>query len=147
MVSGMVPADQDRAPDGIPSGAVWVVEDEPASADLAVDMCSAAGVSASVFPSPAPFLEAIDAGGAPQALVLDWRLEHELSAALFMATRHRFPSLPVIYWTGSVSTALPTMIRDDRHTIVVQKADGAGAFERALDWALKGSEAAGGPAQ
>ena len=37
---------------------------------------------------------------APVAVILDWRLEHELSAALFLATRHRYPRMPVIYWTG-----------------------------------------------
>ena len=53
-----------------------------------------------------------------------------------MATRHRFPRLPVIYWTGSPSANLPSMIRDDPWTRVIDKAGGATSFEEALAWAL-----------
>ncbi|MFN2483813.1 MAG: hypothetical protein ABR509_02595 [Candidatus Limnocylindria bacterium] len=116
---------------------IWIVEDEPAAAALAADICEAGDVGSHVFRSPLPFLRAFRDGRAPSAIVLDWRLEHELTAALFMATRHRFPELPVIYWTGSDRETLPAMITDDPMTIVVEKTDGAGRFEAALDWALR----------
>jgi DNA-binding NtrC family response regulator len=118
-------------------GRVWIVEDEPAAAQLAAELCAGAGVEASLFSGPVPYLDALRNGSAPLAVVLDWRLERELSAALFLATRHRHPELPVIYWTGSVSTALPAMIREDAHTVVVDKAEGAVPFERAVAWALE----------
>jgi DNA-binding NtrC family response regulator len=117
---------------------IWIVEDEPAAAALAAELCESCGATASVFREPLPFLTALRAEeDTPLAVVLDWRLEHELSAALFLATRHRHPQTPVIYWTGSVSASLPTMVRDDPLTVVVDKADGAVAFERALSWALE----------
>lgn len=122
-------------------GSVWVVEDEPAAADLAEELCREQGVTASVFPAPLPYLAALRDASQPVAVVLDWRLERELSAALFMATRHRFASVPVIYWTGSIASLLPAMIREDAMTVVVDKADGATAFERALAWALGLAEA------
>ena len=115
---------------------VWIVEDEPAAATLALDMCEAFGAEASVFRAPLAYLAALRGPGAPMAVVLDWRLENELSAALFLATRHRYPSMPVIYWTASAPSRLPAMIRDDQSTMVVDKADGADSFERALTWAL-----------
>jgi CheY-like chemotaxis protein len=116
--------------------AVWVVEDEPSVAELAADLCDAGGARASLFRSALPFLRAFREVPPPAAIVLDWRLEHELSAALFMATRHRFPRLPVIYWTGSEASSLPTMIREDPCTVIVDKADGTAAFDGALRWAL-----------
>ena len=122
---------------------VWIVEDEPAAAALAVDMCSSAGLQPTVFSAPLPFLAALRDEAGPRAVILDWRLERELSAALFMATRHRHPRLPVIYWTGSLSSALPAMIRDDALTVVVEKGDGAGPFERAIAWAIDVGPGAG----
>ncbi|HET7686835.1 MAG TPA: hypothetical protein VFM19_10545 [Candidatus Limnocylindria bacterium] len=119
-----------------PRPTIWIVEDEPPAAELAVELCAATGAEASVFRSALPFLRAFREAPPPRAIVLDWRLEHELSAALFMATRHRFPRLPVIYWTGSPSTSLPAMIVDDPATLVIDKAGGAVAFEAALAWAL-----------
>ncbi len=116
--------------------AIWIVEDEPPAAELAVELCVATGAEASVFRSALPFLRAFREAPPPQAIVLDWRLEHELSAALFMATRHRFPRMPVIYWTGSPSANLPSMILDDPWTQVIDKAGGANAFEEAISWAL-----------
>ena len=122
---------------GEPSAAaVWIVEDEPAAAALAADLCRAFGAEAVIFRAPLPFLAALRGMPRPSVVVLDWRLEHELSAALFLATRHRYPDLPVVYWTGSVATSLPAMIRDDSHTTVVDKAAGSSAFDAALDWAL-----------
>ena len=116
---------------------VWIVEDEPAAARLAADLCGSLGAQPSLFHSALPFLRAFRGVQAPAAVVLDWRLEHELSAALFMATRHRFPSLRVIYWTGSRAAALPAMVREDPRTRVVDKAEGSGPFEQALRWALE----------
>ncbi len=116
---------------------VWIVEDEPASATLAAELCEGWGAQVSVFRAPLPFLAALRDRSQPTAVVLDWRLEHELSAALFLATRHRYPRLPVIYWTGHAAGALPSMITDDAHTTVVDKAEGTEPFERALDWASR----------
>jgi DNA-binding NtrC family response regulator len=121
----------------------WIVEDEPAAASLAADLCAEQGAAASVFPLPLPYLTALRSDPPPAVVVLDWRLEHELSAALFLATRHRHPRLPIIYWTGSVRGALPSMIQDDRYTIVVDKAAGTGEFEDALAWALDDEQAPG----
>lgn len=115
---------------------VWIVEDEPAASALAADLCVACGAEPSVYRAPLPFLAALRSGVRPDAVVLDWRLEHELSAALFMATRHRFPDVPVVYWTGSRGDALPVMIRGDARTVVVNKAAGSRAFESALASAL-----------
>ena len=115
---------------------VWIVEDEPTAAELAAELCASADVSASIFRSGPPFLAALRDGAEPRAVVLDWRLEHELSAALFLATRHRFPTVPVMYWTGSPLLALPAMIREDPLTQFVDKGGGSAAFERALQWAL-----------
>jgi DNA-binding NtrC family response regulator len=114
---------------------VWIVEDEPASATLAAELCEGWGAAVSVFRTPLPFLAALRDRSQPAAVVLDWRLEHELSAALFLATRHRYPSLPVIYWTGHTSAPLPSMITEDMRTTVVEKAAGTEPFERALEWA------------
>ena len=122
---------------------VWIVEDEPAAAELAADLCSSAGLRPTVFSAPLPFLAALRDDVRPRAVILDWRLEREFSAALFLATRHRHPRLPVIYWTGSVSTALPAMIRDDAMTVVVEKGDGAVPFERAIAWAIDAAPAIG----
>lgn len=118
-----------------PQPRVWIVEDDAAAAALAADLCEAWGAGASVFRAPLPYLAALRESVPPMAVILDWRLEHELSAALFLATRHRYSQLPVIYWTGSTASALPSMITDDALTTVVLKADGAAAVERALDWA------------
>ncbi len=114
---------------------VWIVEDEPAAAALAAELCTSCGADPHVYRTPLPFLVALRSTQPPDAVVLDWRLERELSAALFLATRHRYPRLPVVYWTGSTD-ALPATVRDDGSTRIVDKADGAAAFERAVTWAL-----------
>ncbi len=119
---------------------VWIVEDEPAAAMLALELCAAGGASASIFRRPLTFLAALRSSGPPTAVVLDWRLEHELSAALFLATRHRHPGLPVIYWTGSTLGALPAMISEDPWAMIVDKAAGTAPFEEALAWALAATE-------
>jgi len=120
---------------------VWIVEDEPDAAALAAELCLSSNSEPLVFRTALPFLVALQSSSPPDAVVLDWRLERELSAALFMATRHRYPNLPVVYWTGTTD-ALPGMVRDDRTTRVVDKADGAAAFERAIEWALEAVESA-----
>ena len=119
---------------------VWIVEDEPASATLAAELCEGWGAQVSVFRAPLPFLASLRDRSQPTAVVLDWRLEHELSAALFLATRHRYPTLPVIYWTGHTAAALPSMITEDAQTTVVDKAAGTEPFERALEWAIGGGD-------
>jgi FixJ family two-component response regulator len=122
-----------------PTRVVWIVDDEPHAAELAADLCTAAGLRSLIFGSHQPYLDALRDREAPFAVVLDWRLENQLSAGVFMATRHRFPELPIIYWTASTSTDLPDMIRDDPATAVVDKARGNGAFERALAWVVNGA--------
>ena len=115
---------------------VWIVEDEPDAAALAGELCLSCGAEPVIYRAPLPFLAALRSTEPPHAVVLDWRLEHELSAALFLATRHRYPDLPVVYWTGSPCDALPVMIREDARTVVVDKAAGTAAFESALTDAL-----------
>jgi CheY-like chemotaxis protein len=115
---------------------VWVVEDEPAAATLAAELCEQGGAVPTLFRDPLPYLSALRRTEPPTAIVLDWRLEHELSAALFLATRHRHPRLPVVFWTGSAPELLPAMIRADERTRIVDKAAGTSAFEDALAWAL-----------
>ena len=115
---------------------IWIVEDEPAAALLAADLCEANGIVATIFRVPLPFLTALRTLPPPDIVILDWRLERELSAALFLATRHRYPSMPVIYWTGSASSSLPSMICDDGWTRIVDKAAGTASFDDAITWAL-----------
>lgn len=115
---------------------VWIVEDEPAAATLAAELCEQGGAAPTVFRAPLPYLAALRGVEEPAAVILDWRLEHELSAALFLATRHRHPAVPVMYWTGSTPESLPAMIRADEHTRIVDKASGTVGFEAALAWAL-----------
>jgi FixJ family two-component response regulator len=114
----------------------WIVDDEPAAATLAADLCAARGAAASVYRLPLPFLTDLRSGPSPDVIVLDWRLENELSAALFMAVRHRYPRMPIIFWTGSRADALPDMVQADRYAVVVDKASGSAPFEDALSWAL-----------
>jgi CheY-like chemotaxis protein len=120
-------------------GAAWplvgVVEDDPAAAALAADVCRGMGARAALFTSPTPFLRAFK-DEAPLAVVLDWRLGHEVGAAAFMAIRHRFPAVPVVCWTASSPDTLPAMLHRDPVTRVVDKAAGLAAFEAALTWAL-----------
>lgn len=124
---------------GVVRPRVWIVEDEPSAATLAAELCEAGGADPVVYRATLPYLSALRDAARPAAVILDWRLEHELSAALYMATRHRHPEMPVIYWTGSPRRSLPAMIRDDGLTRVVDKADGTEAFDAALTWALTGT--------
>lgn len=132
-------------PEPLPVHQIWIVEDEPDAAALAAELCESCGAEPLVYRTPLPYLVALRSVPAPRAVVLDWRLERELSAALFLATRHRYPGLPVIYWTGTTD-ALPATVRDDRNTRIVDKADGATAFEVAVTWALAIEAQAGDPA-
>ena len=114
---------------------VWILEDEPGPAELVVDLCAAADVTPRLFRTAAPLLRALRTS-APSVIVLDWRVANELSAPLFLAVRHRWPVLPVIYWTASVPALLPEMILHDPLTRVVEKTAGIAAFEDALAWGL-----------
>jgi DNA-binding NtrC family response regulator len=125
------------AVESAPARRVWIVDDEPAAATLAAELCESNGAAATVFRAPLSFLGALRESMPPDAVILDWRLERELSAALFLATRHRYPGMPVIYWTGSPVATLPGMVRSDELVNVVDKAAGTVAFERALDWAFE----------
>jgi CheY-like chemotaxis protein len=123
---------------------VSVVEDDPAAAALAAELCDGLGARALLFASATPFLSAFT-DAAPRAVVLDWRLEREVGAAAFMAVRHRFPALPVVCWTASQPDRLPAMVHHDPMTRVVGKAAGPAAFEAALAWALGAAEALTAP--
>lgn len=114
---------------------VWIVEDEPTVGKLAAEICEGAGALPTVFRAPLPFLLALRGSSMPAAIILDWRLENELSSGLFLAARHRYSGMPVIYWTNSPET-LPAMIRDDALTLVADKQGGVEALERALGWAF-----------
>lgn len=115
---------------------VWILEDEPAAAALVAEVCRAGNLEPRLFREPQRLLRALDEAIAPAVIILDWRLQHELSAPLFLAARHRFPRLPVVFWTASELGALPVMVRRDPLTRVVPKPSGIGALESALTWAL-----------
>jgi CheY-like chemotaxis protein len=122
--------------DPVSDRTVWIVEDEPAATLLATDLCEAAGVSSASFRDPLSFLTALRSGPPPDAVILDWRLEREVSAGLFLTMRHHHPRLPVVCWTGSAAGELPAVIRNDPWTVVVEKGSDASTFEDALSWAL-----------
>ena len=115
---------------------VWIVEDEQAVGKLAAEICEQAGALPTLFRAPLSYLLALRGSSMPDAVILDWRLENELSSGLFLATRHRYRGMPVIYWTNSPES-LPTMIRDDSLTLIADKQGGVDALERALDWAFE----------
>ena len=75
------------------------------AATLAADLCEASGAEASVFHAASPFLAALRetgrAGGGRPRLAPRERAERRL----YLATRYRYPILPVIYWTGSADVA------------------------------------------
>jgi len=137
MESTPTPMTLDHDPATPKAGTVWVVEDEPAAAALATELCEMNGTRARTYRDGQLFLEALRTEERPAVLVLDWRLERGLSAPLFMAARHREPNLPVIFWTGSQRSALPQMIHGDPRARIVDKASGALAFEETLRWALR----------
>lgn len=128
---------RELAVDPQPARHVWIVEDDPDAAALASELCEACGAVASVYPNPASFLSALRSGPLPDAVVFDWRLGQDLSAALFLATRHRRPDLPVVYWTGMEADGLPGVIREDGNARIVDKVRGSAGFEEAICWALE----------
>lgn len=91
--------------------------------------------SASGGRAPLSFLLALRGSSMPSAVILDWRLENELSSGLFLATRHRYRGMPVIYWTNSPE-GLPAMMREDGLTLVADKQGGVESLEQALGWAF-----------
>lgn len=114
---------------------VWIVEDEPNVGQLAAEICEAVGAAPTLFRAPLAYLLALRGSSMPSAVILDWRLANELSSGLFLATRHRFRGMPVIYWTNSPE-ALPAVIREDELTLVVDKQGGVEPLEQALGWAF-----------
>ena len=127
--------DRDAAPATGPTPDVAVLEDEPHLAELAVELCDRMGLTAATYRSPANFLGEVS-HHTPRLLVLDWRFERELGAAVFMTVRHRFGDLPIVCWTATAITDLPAMLVRDPNVRIVQKARGAEAFEAALRWAV-----------
>lgn len=123
-----------------PPRPVWIVDDDPTIGRLAAEICESAGAVPTLFRAPLPFLLALRGPTKPAAVILDWRLENELSSGLFLAVRHRYHSMPVIYWTNSPQS-LPAMIRGDGLTLVVDKGGGVDSFEQAIGWALDQDEA------
>jgi FixJ family two-component response regulator len=119
---------------------VAVLEDDQTLSDLAVELCDRMGLSSATYRSPAGFLGEVS-HISPRLLILDWRFERELGAAVFMAVRHRFGDLPIVCWTSSSITDLPAMLVRDPSVRIVQKARGVDAFESAVRWALEPTEA------
>ncbi len=122
------------APVRLPNPDVAVLEDDPQLANLAVELCGRVGLSAETYPSPAAFLEEASPTP-PRLLILDWRFEHELGAAVFMTVRHRFGNLPIVCWTATAANDLPAMVVDDPQVCIVPKSAGIEAFEAAVRWA------------
>jgi DNA-binding response OmpR family regulator len=118
---------------------VAVLEDDPQLADLAVELCARAGLSAEAYSSPAAFLGEVSLTP-PRLLILDWRFERELGAAVFMTVRHRFGNLPIVCWTAAPASDLPAMVVDDPRVRIVSKSGGIEAFEAAVRWAAAKGE-------
>jgi FixJ family two-component response regulator len=124
-----------RTPDPTPATPeVVVLEDDPRLAELAVELCDRAGLSVATFASPARFLGEVGQLS-PRTLILDWRFERQLGADVFMAVRHRFGALPIVCWTATPITELPSMLVRDPQVRIIQKSRGIEAFEAALRWA------------
>ncbi len=114
---------------------VAVLEDERELADLAVEVCRQLGLSAAVFETSAAYNGAFG-GRRPSLVILDWRLEHEVAAAVYMALRHRFDDLRIVLWTATGERELPGMLDADPHTRVVRKSSGLEALEGAIREAI-----------
>jgi FixJ family two-component response regulator len=135
-LSDVLPRLNGTAPIRVPNPDVVVLEDDPQLAAMAVELCERAGLTAETYSSPAAFLD--DAlVGPPHLLILDWRFERELGAAVFMAARHRFGDVPIVCWTASAVDDLPAMVVDDPRVRFVAKSDGADAFDAAVRWAAE----------
>jgi len=124
-----------------PRPLVVIVEDDGAVADLGSELCDLAGARATTFPAALSLMRAMNDGLTPRVVVLDWRLEREVSAGLFLALRHRHPDLPVLLWTGAGAHQLPEMILRDPLTRVVTKGAGGDPFVAGIGWALQCSAA------
>jgi FixJ family two-component response regulator len=127
------------APARIPNPDVAVLEDEPQLAELAVELCGRVGLTAETYSSPTAFLGE-GSLTPPRVLILDWRFERELGAAVFMTVRHRFGDVPIVCWTATPATDLPTMVVGDPRVRIVLKSDGIEAFEDAVRWAAAAQE-------
>lgn len=114
---------------------MWIVEDEPDAGKLAAEICETVGASPTIFHAPLAFLLALRGSSMPSAVILDWRLTNELSSGLFLATRHRYRGMPVIFWTNSPE-GLPSVAREDELARVVDKRGGVEPLEQALSWAF-----------
>ena len=113
---------------------VAVLEDQEHAALLAIEACDGLGLTAATFSSPATFLSHFT-NMEPRIVVLDWRLEQNVGAGVFMALRHRFGLLPIVCWTAMPPSSLPDIVTSDGRTMVVQKTSGIDALESALRWA------------
>lgn len=131
------------APVRVPNPDVAVLEDDPQLAELAVELCGRIGLSAVTYASPGAFLGDVGVEP-PRLLILDWRFERELGAAVFMTVRHRFGDLPIVCWTATPAEDLPSMVAGDPRVRIVSKSDGIEVFESAVRWA---AEPQGGPLQ
>lgn len=110
---------------------VAVLEDDPQMAAVVVEVCRVMGLRAAVFRTAAAY-QAVFHDSAPRLVILDWRLEREVTAAVFLVMRHRWPGLPIVFWTASTERDLPAMVTSDRRTRVVPKTSGVGALEAAI---------------
>lgn len=110
---------------------VAVLEDERQLAELAVELCAGMGLKAERFSTSAAYHAAMREHR-PRLVILDWRLAHEVAAAVYMGLRHRFADLPIVIWTGSGAGDLPSMVAADPHTRVVRKATGIDVLEDAI---------------
>ena len=72
-----------------------------------------------------------------QALSDRYRVERELGSAVFMSVRHRFGDLPIVCWTATPISDLPSMLIRDPRVRIVQKSRGVDAFDAAVRWAAQ----------
>ena len=133
-LTDVLPLMNGSAPVRTPNPDVAVLEDDPQLAELAAELCARVGLSAAIYPSPGVFLGEVSVTP-PRLLILDWRFERELGAAVFMTVRHRFGDLPIVCWTATPAHDLPAMVVDDPRVRIVPKSDGIDAFEAAVRWA------------
>jgi DNA-binding NtrC family response regulator len=133
-LSDVLPGMNGSAPVRVPNPDVAVLEDDPQLAEIAVELCGRVGLSAETYTSPNRFLGEVRAAP-PRLLILDWRFERELGAAAFMSVRHRYGNVPIVCWTATRASDLPTMVVDDPQVRIVPKSDGIESFEDAVRWA------------
>lgn len=124
---------------------VAVLEDQRQLADLAVELCARLGLRAVPFSSSSRYNAAFR-DRRPRLVILDWRLEHEVAAAVYMGLRHRHDDLPVVVWTATGEHDLPPMVATHPYTCVVQKASAIETLEAAIRWAAATPPEGGGDA-